>query len=443
MRKNQENQLPLTPLWPNHRLGDELQMISRILDENPEILDLVLQDLSDKTDPHKGSPGLSAEQVLRCAVVKNWQQFPYEKLVFHLDDSVSIRAFCRLPWGWTPGKSCLQENISRIRASSWEKIQRVLIRWAVREGLEKGKKIRIDATAVESDIRHPTDSQLLYDSMRKLTSLLRKLKEHHPVIYSDHCRRAKRRCTNIRNTRGQARKKPLYQDLLKVAGKTAHYARVALQSASQWKDIPSLVIVAKLRHYLELMHKVMEQTERRVLQSEKVPAAEKVVSIFEEHTDIIQKGGRETTFGHKIFLTCGKTSLILDCLPVRGNPADSTYLETMLDRHCELYGYYPRQASLDGGFASKENLALAKSKPGLKDVAFAKKRGLTIESMVSSNWVYKQLRRFRAGIEGCISMLKRVFGADRCTWKGWQHFQQYIQLSVFSFNLLVLARLRL
>ena len=54
MRKNRENQLPLTPLWPDHQLSYELQMISRILDDNPEILDLVLQDLSDKTDPQKG-----------------------------------------------------------------------------------------------------------------------------------------------------------------------------------------------------------------------------------------------------------------------------------------------------------------------------------------------------------------------------------------------------
>ena len=124
---------------------------------------------------------------------------------------------------------------------------------------------------------------------------------------------------------------------------------------------------------------------------------------------------------------------------MRGNPSDSTYLETMLDRHCHQYGSYPRQASLDGGFASRGNLALAKNKPGLKDVAFAEKCGLSIESMVSSSWVYKQLRRFRAGIEGCISMLKRVFGLDRCHWKGWQHFQQYLQLSTLSCNLLVLA----
>ena len=76
-------------------------------------------------------------------------------------------------------------------------------------------------------------------------------------------------------------------------------------------------------------------------------------------------------------------------------------------------------------------------------VNIAKKAGLKVTDMVRSSWVYKQLRRFRAGIEGCISMLKRVFGADRCTWKGWEHFKQYVHLSVLSFNLLVLARLRL
>ena len=140
----------------------------------------------------------------------------------------------------------------------------------------------------------------------------------------------------------------------------------------QWEDIPSLVIVGKLRHYLHLMQQVIKQTERRVLQGEKVPAAEKVVSIFEEHTDIIQTGGRETTFGHKIFLTCGKTSLLTDCLVLRGNPADSAQMKPMLKRHHQLYGRYPRQASFDGGFATQDNLRWAK-KQGIVDVAFAKK----------------------------------------------------------------------
>ena len=133
---------------------------------------------------------------------------------------------------------------------------------------------------------------------------------------------------------------------------------------------------------------------------------------------------------------------MLDCVLKRGNPADSAVTQEMLERQAELYGRYPRQASLDGGFASAANLKWAK-KQGIQDVAFAKKCGLKIENMVRSSWVYQQLRRFRAGIEGCISTLKRVFGLRRCTWKSWAHFQQYVQLSVVTYNLVVLARLLL
>ena len=117
-------------------------------------------------------------------------------------------------------------------------------------------------------------------------------------------------------------------------------------------------------------------------------------------------------------MTIGKSSLILDALLVQGNPADSQQVEPLLRRQCQLYGRYPRQASFDGGFASLNNLKWAKEE-GVQDVAFAKKCGLTIENMVRSSWVYKQLRRFRAGIEGCISTAKRVFGLSRCLWKGW------------------------
>ena len=76
-------------------------------------------------------------------------------------------------------------------------------------------------------------------------------------------------------------------------------------------------------------------------------------------------------------------------------------------------------------------------------MAFAKKCRLQVEEMAKSPWVYRQLRRFRAGIEGCISHFKRAFGGGCCDWKGWQGFQQYVHLSVVAYNLLVLARLRL
>lgn len=438
MRQNREKQLPITPVWPDHQLAEELRAISEILDENPEISELVLQDVSDNSQ--MGASGLSGEQIVRCALVKQMHQLSYEKLGFHLADSQSFRKFCRLPFGYTPSKSTLQDNIGAMQASTWEKINQILIEWAHHQELEEGQKIRADSTAVESPIRWPSDSRLLSDCVRKLTALFVVLTSVIDVKFADHRRRAKRRALAIAHSRGKEKKKRLYQDLLKVTHQTVAYARSVLERTELWMEASLQPMLEEVRHYTELAERVIDQTERRVLRGETVPAAEKVVSIFEEHTDIIRKGQREDVFGHKVFLTCGKSSLILDCQVVRGNPADSNHVKSVLERHRQHYGYFPRQASFDGGFAAPDNLDWAKEQ-GVQDIAFAKKRGLSIASMVRSSWVYKQLRRFRAGIEGCISTLKRVFGLRRCEWKGWEHFQQYVHLGVVSYNLVVLARL--
>lgn len=439
MRQNSESQLPLIPIWPDHQLSEELRVMSKILDQNPQISDLILQDLCDIVSPDEGARGMSAEQVLRCAILKQIRQCSYEKLAFHLLDSVSARSFCRLPYGSTPARSTLQENISRVRPQTWQQVHRLLIDWANRQGLEEGQKVRIDSTTVESDIHYPLDSQLLYDSIRVTTRILQRIAETKAIVCHNHCRRAKRRCTNIRNSRGENRKRH-YADLILVARKTHGYCREVLRLSKRWRDPRTRGLVEQLQHFSDLMHRVIDQSNRRLLQGEKVPAGEKIVSIFEEHTDIIRKGGRETIFGHKVFLTCGKSSLMLDCVLVRGNPPDQTYAKTLLERHQESFQAPPRQASFDGGFASPDNLRWVK-KQGIEDVAFAKKAGLKIEDMARSSRVYRQLRRFRAGIEGCISTMKRAFGLDRCSWKGWEHFQQYVYASVVSYNLVVLARL--
>ena len=107
MRRKRENQLPLSGLWPGHRLAQELKAVSKILDDNPSILGLVLHDLCDTAGSGQGAPGLSAEQVLRAAILKNWHQLPDTKLAFLLSDSQSFRRFARLPWQGPPSTSCL------------------------------------------------------------------------------------------------------------------------------------------------------------------------------------------------------------------------------------------------------------------------------------------------------------------------------------------------
>jgi len=111
----------------------------------------------------------------------------------------------------------------------------------------------------------------------------------------------------------------------------------------------------------------------------------------------------------------------------------------MLERQKDIWGRPPLKAALDGGFASKENVRKAKEL-GVKDICFAKRRGIKVTDMCRSPYVHKRLRNFRAGIESGISWLKRCFGLDRCNWQGWRSFRSYVWASIVSANLLTLAR---
>ena len=233
-----------------------------------------------------------------------------------------------------------------------------------------------------------------------------------------------------------------YRELIQLTRATLAYVD---QAATQvWQALDPIAVTlwqAEFRHYRPLIERIIAQAERRVLHGEAVPANEKIVSLFEPHADIIVKGGREVQYGHKLNLTTGRSGLILDLVIEAGNPADSERFLPMLKRHIAFYGEAPRQAAADGGFASRDNLAQAKAH-GVHDMAFHKKAGLRIKDMVKSNWVYRKLRNFRAGIESDISCLKRAYGLARCVWRGLGHFRAYIWSSVVAYNLAVFARLK-
>lgn len=446
MREKVEKQIPLMAASIDHPQAKELEQISRILDANPTIFELAMQDLCHGVRKHIGAKGMSAEQVVRYAIVKQMFQCSYKELAFHIIDSISLRRFARIgiaDKGFK--KSVLCKNIKRLSPETWEAINQHLLSYAKDKDIEKGREVRIDCTVVESNIHAPCDSNQLFDSVRVLTNILTKAKVHvGGIVFHDHCRRAKRRLLDIQYAKSKKQRDSKYADLIKVTEKCVRYAKKAIDviNKSTCADVGSLSLSLSLSHYVDLATRVIDQTKRRIIHGESVPACEKVVSIFEPHTDIIKKDNRDTYYGHKICLSGGKSNLITDCLITKGNPADTDLTETMLDRQHEIYRRYPIKVVLDGGFASKENLKIAKSKK-IKDVCFAKKRGLEIEDMCRSEWVYKRLRKFRAGIEAGISWLKRCFSLWRCTWKGFHSFKSYVWASIVSANLLTLARKQL
>jgi IS5 family transposase len=451
MRRKFTSQMNLFSPVMRSSIVKELKGISAILDATPSVMDRVFTDLTATHRTDTGREGMTAEQVLRCAILKQYRELTYEELAFHLEDSDAFRTFARLDMGQYPSKSILQENIKAMTEETWEAIHRDILEFAAREKIEKGSTVRIDSTAVETDIHHPTDSTLLADGVRIITRWLTEGKELTPQPcygFSDHQRVVKKRVMTILNARKDIIREKAYRDLLHYAGLVKGYAESAIPELTDYQGhtvqdtLTGHELARRLERAVRILGKVIDQTERRVLKREKVPASEKIVSFFEDHTDIIVKGRRDTEYGHKVFLSGGASTLILGCLIVRGNPADTDQYQPLLAQHEQGYGRMPRQVTADGGFASKENLAFAKEN-GIKDAVFAKKRGLSILDMAKSAWVYKKLRNFRAGIEAGISTLKRAFGLDRCTWSGWEGFKRYVWSSIVSYNLLVLARIRL
>jgi transposase, IS5 family len=441
MRRSYHAQLPLTPT-SSHPRSAELCAMSGALDANLGVLQRVRADLLRKRKARAtdGREGMTAEQVVRAALVKQMFGFSYDELSFHLGDSGILRGFCRIsPSSASPKKSTLQANIASIRAETWETINKALVLYARERKVEDGRWMRTDTTVVASNIHHPLDSSLLYDSVRVLTRTLRRAHEQYATAVCDHRKRAKRRAIGILHAGTMVKRVPLYKDLLKVTHKTVRATEQAIEQLTRRGD---RVYLGTLQHFLPLVKRVIDQTERRVLRGESVPASEKIVSLFEPHTDIIVKDRRETHYGHKVTLSTGRSGIVVDLVIEKGNPGDCTLTIRSAQRHAALFGQPPERAAFDGGFASRSNLdALHAS--GTKEACFSKPAGLPIDEMTSTPRVRCILKRFRAGIEATVSFLKRSFGLGRCNWTGFTRFRAYCWCSTVAHNLVTLARVLL
>ena len=441
MRKKHIPQISLLEFFCEHETGQQLKAISSRLDAQPLILELAAKVLIRANTQLTGRNGLSVDSIVRAALLKQMMGLSYDELSFYLADSLSYRSFARIDC--SPSKSCLQSCISLIDAQTWEEINHLILAEAAREGIEKGRMVRIDSTVTETHIHPPTDSALLWDCVRVMVRQLTLLREAFMpdgFNFRNHSRSAKRKMRHIEFTRG-ANKTKLYKELLKLTRQTKSelMAGLLLAQGAQQSPLPT-AFQQEVGALIALTEKVIDQTERRVLQGESVPHHEKVVSIFEPHTEIIVKGGRDIQYGHKLNITTGKSGLVLDLQIEQGNPADTARLCPMIERQKNIYGRVPRQLAVDGGYASMANLEQVKAM-GVKDAAFHKKRGLKVADMVKSSWVYKKLCDFRAGVEGNISCLKRRYGLSRCTWRGLKKYKAYVWSSTVAYNLMQLARL--
>ena len=223
---------------------------------------------------------MSAEQVLRAAIVKALFGFTYKELAFHLIDSRTLRRFCLIGFADKAfKKSVLNKNIKALSADTWEQINRQLLGQAAAEKTEKAREVRIDCTVVETNIHAPTDSHLLFDTVRVLTRLLYAANEacgsSKGIGFKDHCRGQSANDRHSVWPQGAAAQ-ILLPGPSQGCPKYAGYSRRAISWIdSHGTELELLAIAQQLRHYCDLTEKVISQTERTVIAGETVPLPKK------------------------------------------------------------------------------------------------------------------------------------------------------------------------
>jgi IS5 family transposase len=429
----------------NWALDPELALIDTVLEQHPELYEIVKEDIKrigkDSEAGRQDSPTL--EQIVRAALYKEMKKLNYRELEYAQYDSRVCSTFIKLDGRKPISFEAYYKYISQIKGETLKKFMIEINRIMIKEtAVEDCKSLRTDSTVVETDIHYPTNNELTWDCIKTSHRLLKKLEESGCLKkVRNNQKQAKKNRFQINNTKKEDKRKELFDNQLKLLRNSINQAEMAVIEASTKGDIKDWVIAEELKRLLPKMEKVHDITRRHELLGEKVPNNEKIFSIYEAHTDIIVKGRREAEFGHKVNLTAGRSNIILDVEIVEGNPKDSQLYEGVLDRIQRDYGVTPRDVVTDGGYASLKNQEIAKGK-GVVNIVFNKIVG-SLKNITTSLNMETRLKKWRSGIEAVISNVKRGFKLFRCDWKGKGHFDAKVLWSVIAYNIRVMTSLML
>ncbi len=435
-----------------------LQAIADFLDDHAAMIETIRGDLRrGLKNPDTGRNGLTAQQVLRSLIlmrVKNWD---YRELRERITDGYTLRRFTDFHCRPVPKHDAFNRGFNRLTPQTLRAVNDLVVQAAVDLGLEDGARLRVDTTVVQTDIHHPTDSTLLWDAVRVVTRLVGRLAEALKCRrfkgFCDRTRSARRRMQEIQRLTARQRHDQQigkYRELIGIAGEVVSSARRVLEKTApeRGKDGLADLAIAEIRteieHYCGLADRVIDQARRRVLDGEQVANAEKIYSIFEPHTDLIKRGKVQTPveFGHKVFLAESAHGLITQYEVLRGNPSDEVHVAPSLQRHRQAFGRAPQLYGSDRGFFSEPNVT-ACTHDGVKVVCIPQRGGRKTPERQAheKSRPFKKGQRFRAGIEGRISVLFRGRGMKRCLAEGAERFELLVAAAVLANNLMNIAAL--
>jgi IS5 family transposase len=437
-------------------LDPVLDRLSAFLDRHAGLVDLIHRDLvRGLKRPKTGRRGLSAEQALRALLLQRIKDWDLRELRERIADGFTLRQFTAFWSDRVPSHQAFHRAFVKLTPETMQAINRAVVMAAVDLGVEDGKRLRVDTTMVETNIHWPTDSELSWDCVRVLTRLAKAVLVEIPDLperFANRTRATRRRMQALHRMSPKQRQtqlQPTYRKLLKITRHVIGNARGVCRAAHKVKtrlgfDAALRVegLLVAIEDYAKLADRVVDQARRRVLEGESLSAEEKLYSIFEPHTDLIKRGkaNRPVEFGHKVFLAESRCGLITDYRILDGNPPDEKRVTESLERHRETFGVAPALYAADRGFYSAHNIGVIAA-AGVRVESVPQRGGHKTPGRTAHEKTrpFKLAQKFRAGIEGRISVLFRGRGMKRCELHGRERFEVFVGAAILANNLLIIA----
>ena len=441
-------------LWePWMRLVDELL-------EDEELLDTVYEAQGER-HPQSRSRGrmqTPAEVLLRLLLLKHIRNWSYDVLEREVRANLVYRAFTRIGDEKVPDAKTLARLGQLIEPRVVEQLHQRVVELAQERGVTQGRKLRVDTTVVERNIHYPTDSGLLGDGARVLTRTMKKITEltgRAGTKLRNRMRTIGHRVMEIARTsrskgpQVQERLKQGYRKLLtttrKVVNQAKRFRKEIASGVKRAKDHEQKLVLQGLRKDLETMlprvRQVIRQSRARVLGGD-VHVAGKLVSIFEPSTEVIRKGkaSKPTEFGKMVKIQEAENQIITHYQVFAKRPNDADLLVPAVQKHEEQFGRVPQLVAGDAGFYSASNEAEL-SEMGVKQISVPNRSTKSPERRRhQKKRSFRRGQKWRTGVEGRISVLKRRHGLNRCRYRGDAGMQRWVGLGVIADNLINIGR---
>ena len=431
-----------------------MKEVDEILEDEP-LLDLVYEQLGRRypQSRKRGRNSTPAEVVLRLMVLKHVRNWSYDVLEREVKANLVYRMFTRIGTETVPDAKTLGRLGRALGSNIVEQIHQRLVDIACQRHLVEGRKMRLDTTVTEANIHYPTDSSLLGDGTRVLTRTMKKIEQKAGGLkrkVRDRMRSVRKRVlaialsTRYLGAEGEARRKKQYGELLSLTRKSVKQAQRILEEVKEGprpRRIPLRSLVESLATMTGRVQQVVKQTRLRIFAGV-TKSQEKIVSVFESHTEIIRKGkaSKPTEFGKLVKVQESENQIIshFEVFPER--PSDRQLLVPSIEVHQRRFGRIPAWVAADAGFHSQQNENAARamgvrwfSVPNQKTKSAARKR------LYRQRW-FRRGQRWRTGCEGRISALKRRHGMRRCLYRGFHGMQRWVGLSVIADNVIQIGR---